>query len=91
MCDGEVLHYRDKNELEADMIIALRDGRWAAVEVKLGNNQIEEGAAHLLQLAQKINTAKMGNPSFLMVITGGELAYQRADGVYVVPIGCMKD
>ncbi|MBO7440620.1 MAG: ATP-binding protein [Bacteroidales bacterium] len=90
-CDGEVLHYRDKNELEADMIIALRDGRWAAVEVKLGNNQIEEGAAHLLQLAQKINTEKMGNPSFLMILTGGELAYQRADGVYVVPIGCMKN
>ncbi|MBO4772027.1 MAG: ATP-binding protein [Bacteroidales bacterium] len=90
-CDGEVLHYRDKNDLEADMIIALRDGRWAAVEVKLGNSQIEEAAAHLLQLAKKINTEKMGNPSFLMVLTGGELAYQRADGVYVVPIGCMRN
>ena len=89
--DGEIFHFRNKNGLEADMIVALNDGRWAAVEVKLGNKQIEEAAEHLKQLAQNIDTEKMGQPSFLMVLTGGEFAYQRKDGVLVVPISCMKD
>ena len=89
--DGEIFHFRDKNGLEADMIISLNDGRWAAVEVKLGNMQIEEAAKHLKELARKIDDEKMGKPSFLMVVTGGEFAYQRPDGVYVVPIGCLKD
>jgi predicted AAA+ superfamily ATPase len=89
--DGDVYHYRDKNGLEADLIIALRDGRWAAVEVKLGSKQIEEAATHLLALQQKVNTEKMGTPSFLMVLTGGEVGYQRQDGVWVVPLGCLKD
>lgn len=89
--DGEIFHFRDKNGLEADMIISLNDGRWAAVEVKLGNKQIEEAAKHLKELARKIDDEKMGKPSFLMVVTGGEVAYQRPDGVYVVPIGCLKD
>jgi hypothetical protein len=89
--DGDIFHYRDKNELEADLILKLRDGRWAAVEVKLGNSQIDEAAANLLKLTSKINTEKMNKPSFLMVITGGNVAYRRADGVLVVPIGCLKD
>lgn len=89
--DGEVFHYRDKTGLEADMVIHLHDGRWAAVEVKLGNRQIEEAAGHLLALAQRVNTEKMGEPSFLMVLTGGEFAYRRDDGVLVVPIGCLKN
>ncbi len=89
--DGEVYHFRDKNGLEADMIIALNDGRWAAVEVKLGNKQIEDAASHLQELARKVNDEKMGKPSFLMVLTGGEYAYQRKDGVLVVPIGCLKN
>jgi len=88
--DGAVFHYRDKNELESDMIISLRDGRWAPVEVKLGNKQIDEAAKNLLFLQSKINTEKMGKPSFLMVVTGGEFAYKRDDGVLVVPIGCLK-
>jgi hypothetical protein len=88
--DGEVYHYRDKSGLEADLIVALRDGRWAAVEVKLGNKQIEEAATHLLALKEKVNTEKMGEPSFLMVLTGGEVGYQRQDGVWVVPLGCLK-
>ena len=88
--DGEVLHYRDKNGLEADMILALNDGRWGAVEVKLGSRQIEEAAEHLKELAAKVDNEKMGKPSFLMVLTGGELAYKREDGVYIVPIGCLK-
>ena len=88
--DGAVFHYRDKNELESDMIISLRDGRWAPVEVKLSNKQIDEAAKNLLFLQSKINTEKMGKPSFLMVVTGGEFAYTRDDGVLVVPIGCLK-
>lgn len=88
---GNVFHYRDKYDLEADIIVSLRDGRWAAIEVKLGHNQIEEAARNLLKLKEKINTDKMGEPSFLMVITGGEYAYKRSDGVLIVPIGCLKD
>ncbi|MCE5178578.1 MAG: DUF4143 domain-containing protein [Porphyromonadaceae bacterium] len=88
---GNVFHYRDKYDLEADIIVSLRDGRWAAIEVKLGHNQIEEAARNLLKLKEKINTDKMGEPSFLMVINGGEYAYKRSDGVLIVPIGCLKD
>ncbi len=90
LIDGEVFHYRDKNELEADIIIRLHDNRWAAVEVKLGNKEIEEGAKHLLALQKKVDTEKVGEPSFLMIVTGGQYAYRRPDGVYVVPIGCLK-
>ena len=89
--DGEVFHFRDKSGLESDMIVALNDGRWAAIEVKLGNKQIEEAAEHLKKLARKVDETKMGKPTFLMVLTGGEFAYQRTDGVLVVPIGCLKD
>lgn len=89
--DGEVFHYRDKSGLETDMIVALNDGRWAAIEVKLGNKQIDEAAEHLKELANKVDEAKMGKPAFMMVLTGGEFAYQRPDGVLVVPIGCLKD
>jgi len=89
--DGEVFHYRDKDKLEADLIIRLHDGRWAAVEVKLGSKEIEEGARHLLELKKKVDTDKVGEPSFLMVVTGGEFAYRREDGVLIVPLGCLKD
>lgn len=89
--DGEVYHYRDKSGLEADAVIVLADGRWAAVEVKLGSKEIEEAAKHLLMLKEKVNTKKMKEPSFLMILTGTEIAYQRQDGVFVVPIGCLKD
>ena len=89
--DGGVFHYRDKSELESDLVIKLHDGRWAAVEVKLGMKQIEEAAANLIKLQQKIDTVKMNHPSFLMVLTGGQVAYKRADGVLVVPIGCLRD
>ena len=88
---GEVLHYRDKDELEADFILRLHDNRWAAIEVKLGSREIEEGASHLCQLKNKVQTSVVGEPSFLMVVTGGQFAYRRKDGVFVVPIGCLKD
>jgi predicted AAA+ superfamily ATPase len=89
--DADVFHYRDKSGLESDLIVRLRDGRWAAVEVKLGNKQIEEAAQNLLSLKAKINEEKMGLASFLMVITGGQYAYRRPDGVLVVPIGCLRN
>jgi len=89
--DGEVFHYRDKSELESDIIVKLYDGRWAAIEIKLGVKQIEEAASNLIKLSQKINTEKMNKPVFLMVLTGGQVAYKRPDGVLVVPISCLKD
>jgi len=89
--DGEVFHYRDKSELEADLIVKLHDGRWAAVEVKLGMKQIDEAADNLLKLSNKVDAEKMNPPSFLLVLTGGQVAYRRPDGVLVVPISCLRD
>lgn len=89
--DGDVFHYRDKSGLESDMIVRLRDGRWAAIEVKLGNKQIEEAAENLLALKNRIDEDKMGEASFLMVITGGQFAYRRKDGILIVPIGCLRN
>lgn len=88
--DGDVYHYRDKNELECDLVISRRNGQWAGVEVKLGKNEEDDAAANLLKLASKIDETKMQKPSFLMILTGGQFAYRRPDGVYVVPIGCLK-
>jgi len=89
--DGDVFHYRDKSGLESDLIVRLHDGRWAAIEVKLGNKQIDEAAKNLLALKSRINEAKMGKASFLMVVTGGTHAYRRGDGVLVVPLACLRD
>lgn len=91
--DGQVFHYRDKSGLECDAVIHLRNGRYGLVEIKLGGDRlINEGASNLLALVDKINTDKMKEPSFLMVLTGtGDFAYRRKDGVYVVPIGCLKN
>ena len=88
--DGDVLHYLDKSGLEADMIVQLHDGRWGAIEVKLGNKQIEEAAGNLLKLKNKVDTGKMNEPSFLMILTGGPFAFKRKDGILVVPAGCLK-
>jgi predicted AAA+ superfamily ATPase len=88
--DGEVFHYRDKNGLEADAIVHLKDGRWGAIEVKMGAKEIETAAKNLRTLRNKVNIDKMREPSFLMVLTATELAYRRSDGVYIVPIGCLK-
>ena len=89
--DGEVFHYRDKSGLEADMIVQLRDGRWGAIEVKLGNKQIEQAADSLIKLKEKVDVEKMREPSFLLVLTGGQFAYRRKDGVWIVPVGCLKN
>lgn len=87
--DAEVFHYRDASGLEADTVVCLKDGRWAPIEVKLGSKEIEEAAEHLLELKSKVDTRKMKEPSFLMILTGTEFAYRRDDGVLVVPIGCL--
>lgn len=91
--NGKVYHFRDKNGLECDAVIHLRDGRYGLVEIKLGGDDlIGEGAEALLKLAGKIDTGRMKAPSFMMVLVGvGTYAYRREDGVYVVPVGCLKD
>jgi predicted AAA+ superfamily ATPase len=91
--DGEVYHYRDKTGLECDAVVHLRNGSYGLIEIKLGGDKlIEEGSKTLNALASKIDTTKMKNPSFLMILTAvGDFAYRRQDGVYVVPIGCLKD
>lgn len=91
--NGEVYHYRDKDGQECDAVIHLRNGKYGLVEIKLGGEKlIEEGAKCLKSMAAKIDTDKMSDPSFLMVLTGtGDYAYLRQDGVYVVPIGCLKN
>lgn len=89
--DGEVYYFRDKNDLEADAIVALHDGRWGAVEVKLGERTIDEAAENLMKLKNKVDTDKMGEPSFMAVMTATAHAYRRKDGIHVVPIGCLRD
>ena len=88
---GDVFHYHDHAHLESDIILRLHDGRWAAVEVKTGSKEIDQAAENLIRLSNTIDTTKIGEPSFLMVLTAGRYAYLRSDGVYVVPIGCLKD
>ena len=91
--DGDVYHYRDSDGLECDAVIHLRNGSYGLVEIKIGGETlIEEGVKSLLRLENKIDTTKMKKPSFLMVLTAiGKFAYRRKDGVWVVPIGCLKD
>ena len=90
LMDGEVRHYRDQTGLEEDMIVALRDGRWGAVEVKLGAGDIDEAAEGLKKLQAKVDVSRMGHPSFLMVLTGTDLGYKRDDGVIVCPLAALK-
>ena len=88
---GWVYHYRDKSGLECDAVLHLRNGSYGLIEIKLGGDKlIEEGSQNLKKLADKIDTTRMKSPSFLMVLTGvGKYAYQREDGIYIVPIGCL--
>ena len=90
---GTVLHYRDKSGLECDTVIHLKNGRYGLAEIKLGGQKlIEEGVKNLQSLSNKIDTSKMPAPSFLMIIIGiGEFAYRREDGIFIVPIGCLKN
>lgn len=91
--NGKVYHYRDKTGLECDAVVHLRNGCYGLVEIKIGGDDlISDGVRTLKALEAKIDTERMKKPSFLMVLTGvGPYAYKREDGVYVVPIGCLKD
>lgn len=91
--DGSLYHYRDKNGLECDAVLHRRNGTYGLIEIKLGGNSlIDEGAKNLIALSDLIDTSRMAKPSFMLVITGvGTYAYRRKDGVYVLPIGCLKD
>lgn len=85
---GEVRHYRDSNGLECDAVIHLPDGRWAAVEIKLGGEKlIDEGVKNLLRLKDTVREA----PAFMMIVTATGPAYRRPEGVYVVPVNCLRD
>lgn len=91
--DGEVYHYRDSYGLECDSVIHLRNGDYGLIEIKLGgDNLIEEGAKNLNKLTSQIDYSKMKQPSFRMVLIGvGPGVYQREDGVFVVPLNCLRD
>ncbi len=95
---GRVSYYHDRYGLEADAVLHLNDGRYALIECKLGSREIEDGAKHLLQMKELIKTHNQQNlqtpmrePDLLIVLTGGEFAYRREDGVCVIPLGCLKD
>lgn len=91
--DGDVYHYRDGDGLECDAVVHLRNGSYGLVEIKLGGDSlIKEGVKSLQRLGKKIDTTRMKSPSFMMVLTAvGKYAYRRNDGVWLVPIGCLKD
>ena len=90
---GSVSHYRDSRGLECDAVLHLRNCSYGLIEIKLGGERlIEEGVKTLNDLESEIDTGKMPSPAFKMVLIGvGDFAYRRPDGVYVVPIGCLKD
>lgn len=91
--NGKVYHYRDKTGLECDAVVHLRNGQYGLIEIKLGGDSlIKEGAETLTALAEQIDTTRMKSPSFKMILTAtGKYAYRRPeDGIYVVPIGCLK-
>lgn len=90
--DGKLYHYRDSSGLECDTVLHRRNGDYALIEVKLGGEKlIDEAAKTLTQLAETIDTSRMSTPKFLMVLTAvGQYAYQRPDGIFVVPIGCLR-
>ena len=91
--DGHVYHYRDKNGLECDTVVHLRNGSYGLIEIKIGGEKlINEGISALNNLSSKIDTTRMKEPSFKMILTAvGKYAYRREDGIYIVPIGCLKD
>lgn len=90
--DGKVYHYRDKDDLECDIIIRLGDGRWGAMEVKLGFERgIEEGARNLLRFRDKVSDRFRSRLSFMAIVVSTNLAYTRADGIHVIPLACLKE
>jgi hypothetical protein len=87
--DGEVFHYRDNYGVEVDAIVQLRDGRWGAIGIKLGEGQVEAAAAGLLRFQKQLDLKRTGAPSFLAVVCGKGYGYRRPDGIAVVPVGAL--
>lgn len=97
-CFGSISYYYDRYDLEADAVLHLDDGRYALVEFKLGGAEIDKGAGHLLEIRDLVRGMNerekqivMDEPTLLLVITGGPIAYTRPDGVKVIPLACLKD
>ena len=95
---GHLSYYRDRYNLEADCVLHLKDGKYALIEFKLGSSQIDEGAKHLNEIKmlirennKKESQVPIREPDLLMIVTAGEMAFTRTDGVHVVPIGCLRD
>ena len=95
---GTISYYHDRYDLEADAVLHLDDGRYALIEFKLGSREIEEGATHLKEIKRVVQEhnkvekqIQLREPDLMMVITGGDMAYTRPDGVKIVPLGCLKD
>ena len=95
--NGEISYYHDRQGLEADAVLHLRDGRYALIEIKLGTNEIEKAAKHLCEIENlilehnKLNVNQLRKPDLKIVITGSQIGYKREDNVYVIPIGSLKD
>jgi hypothetical protein len=95
---GELSYYHDRYDLEADFVLHIDDLRYALIECKLGSQEIEDGASHLVELrdlVRKHNVTEpqvpLREPDLMIVLTGGKMAYTRPDGVKVIPIGCLRD
>ncbi|MCQ2079764.1 MAG: DUF4143 domain-containing protein [archaeon] len=89
LLNGSVLHYHDSNDLEADLVIQLRDGRWGCVEVKTGGRQAEEGKENLRRLRDQAVEAGHQAPSFMMILISNGYVSLDADGIWTVPIDCL--
>jgi len=89
--DARLSYYRDKNDFEVDCILETADGKWGAIEVKLGAGEIPTAVENLNKFKERVDTEKYGEPSFLMVLTGADYSYKRDDGIYVVSIGTLRD
>lgn len=89
--DARLSYYRDKNDFEVDCILETADGKWGAIEVKLGAGEIPTAVENLTKFKEKVDTKKYGEPSFLMVLTGADYSYKRDDEIYVVSIGNLKN
>ena len=96
--NGELSYYHDRYGLEADAVLHLKDGRYALIEFKLGSKEIDMGAKHLCEIEKLVSEynkrekqVPLRLPDLKLVITATEYGYKRDDGVYVIPIGCLKD
>ena len=89
--DARLSYYRDKNDFEVDCILETANGKWGAIEIKLGAGEIPSAVNNLTKFKDKVDTDKYGEPAFLMVLTGADYSYKRDDGIYVVSIGTLKN